>query len=82
MPTGSSALRAAKSYSTARPEAFDLEAENAVYRFDQDVEEAPDLRRELDPHVVHDLDKALKRGLKRGKETETAIGSESGGGAQ
>ncbi|HMO53973.1 MAG TPA: phosphonate ABC transporter ATP-binding protein [Tepidiformaceae bacterium] len=64
------------------PEAFDLEAENAVYRFDQDVEEAPDLRRELDPHVVHDLDKALKRGLKRGKETETAIGSESGGGAQ
>lgn len=47
------------------PEGFDAAAEDRVYRFDQDLGADVDLRRELDPHVVHDLDKAMKRALKR-----------------
>jgi len=46
------------------PEEFDAAAESRVYRFDQDSDLDIDLRRELDPHVVHDLDKAMKRALK------------------
>ncbi len=48
------------------PDLFDANAEHAVYRFDQDPGGAVDLRRELDPHVVTDLEKAMKRALKKG----------------
>ena len=47
------------------PDEFDLDAEDRVYRFDQALDNDIDLRRELDPHIVHDLDKAMKRALKR-----------------
>lgn len=47
------------------PADFDLDAEDRVYRFDQPQDGEVDLRRELDPHVVHDLDKAMKKALKK-----------------
>lgn len=53
-----------------KPEEFDAQAENRVYRFDQEMESDIDLRRELDPHVVHDLDKAMKRAMKTTAEVE------------
>ncbi|MBK9342980.1 MAG: phosphonate ABC transporter ATP-binding protein [Dehalococcoidia bacterium] len=53
-----------------KPEEFDAQAENRVYRFDQEIESDIDLRRELDPHVVHDLDKAMKRAMKTTAEVE------------
>jgi phosphonate transport system ATP-binding protein len=55
------------------PEAFDLDAENRVYRFDQDIEGDIDLRRELDPHIVHDLDKAMKRAMKKASVTDELL---------
>ena len=54
------------------PDLFDADAEHAVYRFDQDPGGTVDLRRELDPHVVTDLDKAMKRALKKGGKPGSA----------
>jgi phosphonate transport system ATP-binding protein len=51
-----------------KPEHFDAAAEHVVYRFDQDSTAAVDLRRDLDPHVVTDLEKAMKRALKNGEK--------------
>ncbi len=64
------------------PEEFDAEAEHRVYRFDQDPFDALDLRRELDPHIAHDINKALKRGMKRGRDPEPATTREIDGSAQ
>ena len=47
------------------PEKFDADAEGRVYRFDTEPEHDVDLRRELDPAVVSDLDKAMKKALKK-----------------
>lgn len=52
------------------PNEFDVDAENRVYRFDQDLDADTDLRRELDPHVVHDLDKAMKRAMKKSPDED------------
>jgi phosphonate transport system ATP-binding protein len=64
-----------------KPQDFDAEAERRVYRGDADVEGAINLRRELDPHVVHDLDKAMKRALKApagSPDAEVAAGVDGG----